>query len=60
MQKTTKEIEQEKTAKAIEEFLANGGKITYVPSGLRGDQAEVVQKNSWGKKRKTPVKKKPT
>jgi hypothetical protein len=58
MHKSEKELEQERTARAIEEFLAKGGKITYVEQGQRGDQVE-TQSTGWGRKRKGPPKKKP-
>jgi len=66
MSKTTlyKDLDQIKDErsehqKKVDEFVANGGKITYCEPFARTDQEDIAYTHGWGKKKKkaTPAKK---
>ncbi len=48
--KTTQQLLQEESNRAIEEFLANGGKIQYIETGKRTDPQDI--KSAWGRRPK--------
>lgn len=55
--KTSHQLMKEASDKAVEEFLANGGKIEYVPTGKSG-QVPGEETNVWGrrvKKKEVPT-----
>lgn len=53
-EKTKQQIAQEESERAVAEFLAAGGKIQYIDSGMKSDPTAV--KSAWGRRPKAPPK----
>ena len=48
--KTSQQLAQEESDRAVAEFLANGGKIQYIDAGARTNPANI--KSAWGRRPK--------